>query len=116
MTFPVVSSKSRSDLTDWDDLDWGFRIDDIAPKAEEKPIPAFVTSVRVRLGQPGDLWLNNAYLGRASVPGEYLVRLPQLGENLIVVETLFHKQEILVRTDKDGSVRIEYSGIQPKEE
>ncbi|GIV85499.1 MAG: hypothetical protein KatS3mg052_2506 [Candidatus Roseilinea sp.] len=106
--------KVQLNAGDWRE-GWGFRIDDIAPKAEEKPTPAFVTSVRVRLGQPGDLWLNNVYLGRASVAGEYLVRLPQLGENLIAVETLFHRQEIVVGTEKDGSVRIEYSGIQPKE-
>jgi hypothetical protein len=106
--------KVQLNAGDWRE-GWGFRIDDIAPKAEEKPTPAFVTSVRVHLGQPGDLWLNNVYLGRASVAGEYLVRLPQLGENLIAVETLFHRQEIVVGTEKNGSVRIEYSGIQPKE-
>jgi hypothetical protein len=97
------------------DEDWGFRIDDIAPKAEEKPIPAFVTSVRVRLGQPGDLWLNNDYLGRASAPGEYLIRLPNPEKNLIGVETLFHLQKIVVNTSRDGTVRVDYEGIKPKE-
>jgi len=94
---------------------WGFRIDDIAPKAEEKPIPAFVTSVRVRLGQPGDLWLNSDYLGRASAPGEYLIWLPNLEKNLIGVETLFHLQKIVVNTSRDGTVRIEYEESKPKE-
>jgi hypothetical protein len=94
---------------------WGFRIDDIAPKAEEKPVPAFVTSIRVRLGQPGDLWLNNDYLGRASAPGEYLIRLPNPEKNLIGVETLFHLQKIVVNTARDGNVRIEYEESKPKE-
>ena len=94
---------------------WGFRIDDIAPKAEEKPVPAFVTSVRVRVGQPGNLWLNNDYLGRASAPGEYLIRLPNPEKNLIGVETLFHLQKIVVNTSRDGTVRIEYEESKPKE-
>ena len=94
---------------------WGFRIDDIAPKAEEKPVPAFVSSVRVRLGQPGDLRLNNDYLGRASAPGEYLIRLPNPEKNLIEVETLFHLQKIVVNTGRDGTVRVEYEGIKPNE-
>jgi len=94
---------------------WGFRIDDIAPKAEEKPVPAFVTSVRVRVGQPGNLWLNNDYLGRASAPGEYLIRLPNPEKNLIGVETLFHLQKIIVNTSRDGTVRVDYEGIKPKE-
>jgi len=94
---------------------WGFRIDDIAPKAEEKPVPAFVTSVRVRVGQPSNLWLNNDYLGRASAPGEYLIRLPNPEKNLIGVETLFHLQKIVVNTARDGNVRIEYEESKPKE-
>jgi hypothetical protein len=94
---------------------WGFRIDDIAPKAEEKPVPAFVTSVRVRVGQPSNLWLNNDYLGRASAPGEYLIRLPNPEKNLIGVETLFHLQKIVVNTSRDGTVRIEYEESKPKE-
>jgi hypothetical protein len=94
---------------------WGFRIDDIAPRAEERPVPAFVTSVRVRVGQPGDLWLNNDYLGRASAPGEYLIRLPNPEKNLIGVETLFHLQKIVVNTSRDGTVRVEYEEIKPKQ-
>jgi hypothetical protein len=94
---------------------WGFRIDDIAPKAEEKPVPAFVTSVRVRVGQPSNLWLNNDYLGRASAPGEYLIRLPNPEKNLIGVETLFHLQKIVVNTSRDGTVRVEYEEIKPKQ-
>ena len=94
---------------------WGFRIDDIAPKAEEKPVPAFVTSVRVRVGQPSNLWLNNDYLGRASAPGEYLIWLPNLEKNLIGVETLFHLQKIVVNISRDGTVRIEYEESKPKE-
>jgi hypothetical protein len=99
----------------YSDVAWGFRIDDIAPRAEERPVPAFVTSVRVRLGQPGDLWLNNDYLGRASAPGEYLIRLPNPEKNLIGVETLFHLQKIVVNTARDGNVRIEYEESKPKE-
>jgi hypothetical protein len=95
--------------------EWGFRIDDIAPKAEEKPVPAYVTSVRVHVGQPGDLWLNNNYLGRASAPGEYLIRLPNLEKNRIGVETLFHLQKIVVNTARDGTVRVEYEEIKPKQ-
>lgn len=78
-------------------------------------MPAFVSGVRVRVGQPGELWINGVYLGRASAPGDYLIYLPQLGENLIAVEALFHRQEILVRTGKDGSVRVEYGGVEPRE-
>jgi hypothetical protein len=96
--------------------DWGFRIDDVAPKVEEVPIPAFVDAVYVYVGQPGDLWLNGVYIGRASVPGDYRIQLPEIGEHLITVETLFHKQEIVVRTSKDGTVQVEYSGIEPRSE
>jgi hypothetical protein len=69
----------------------------------------------VRLGQRGDLWLNNDYLGRASAPGEYLIRLPNPEKNLIGVETLFHLQKIVVNTARDGNVRIEYEESKPKE-
>ncbi len=111
----IVKVQLNSPRGWYGDVAWGFRIDDIAPRAEEKPVPAFVTSVRVRLGQPGDLWLNNDYLGRASAPGEYLIRLPNPEKNLIGVETLFHLQKIVVNTSRDGTVRVEYEGIKPKE-
>jgi hypothetical protein len=109
----VVKVELRADSS-WGE-GWGFRIDDIAPKVEEKPVPAFVTSVRVRVGQPSNLWLNNDYLGRASAPGEYLIRLPNPEKNLIGVETLFHLQKIVVNTSRDGTVRVDYEGIKPKE-
>lgn len=36
--------------------------------------------------------MNCAHVGRASVLGEYLVRLPNLDKNFLKVETLFHEQ------------------------
>ena len=111
----IFSNPVKNERTESYNEDWGFRIDDIAPKAEEKPVPAFVTSVRVRVGQPSNLWLNNDYLGRASAPGEYLIRLPNPEKNLIGVETLFHLQKIVVNTSRDGTVRIEYEESKPKE-
>lgn len=98
------------------DKGWGFRVDDVAPKVEEKPLPAFVNAVYIHVGQPGTVWLDGTRLWQATQPGDYLVRLPELGENLITVETLFHEQKINVTTARDGGVRIEYSGIQPKPE
>jgi hypothetical protein len=96
------------------DKGWGFRIDDVAPKVEEKPLPAFVNAVYMHVGQPGTVWLNGTRLWQATQPGDYLVRLPELGENAIKVETLFHEQKINVTTARDGGVRIEYSGVQSK--
>jgi hypothetical protein len=101
-------------LEGWSQKGWGFRIDDVAPKVEEKPLPAFINAVYVHVGQPSAVWLNGTRLWQATQPGDYLVRLPELGENPIAVETLFHEQKINVMTARDGGVRIEYSGIQPK--
>lgn len=58
----------------YDGREWGFHIDDIAPKAEERPVPAFVSGVRVRVGQPGELWVNSAYFAPRVGAG----RLPDL--------------------------------------
>jgi len=43
------------------------------------------------------------------------LRLPNPEENLIGVETLFQLQKIVVNTSRDGTVRVEYEGIKPKE-
>ena len=90
------------------DADWGFRIDKIAPAIDTTPIPAFVNGIYVYVGQPGNIYVNDVLKGRASTPGDYRITIPGLGENVITVETLFHRQEILVNTGKDGTVRIEY--------
>ncbi len=94
--------------------DWGFRIDDIAPKAAETPVPAFVSAIYVHVEQPGDLFLNKVPLGRASVPGDYRIQLPGIGEHAITVESLFARQTILVSTDKTGSVEVKYQAIEAR--
>ena len=60
---------------------WGFRIDDVAPKAEETPVPAFVSAVYVHVGQPGTLMLNDVPLGKVAAAGDYLIQLPGIGEH-----------------------------------
>jgi len=80
----------------------------------ESPVPAFISAVYVHVGQPGALSLNGVSLGQASVPGEYRIRLPGIGEHLITVESLFHRQEIVVHTDEGGNVQIEYHAIESK--
>ena len=72
-----------------------------------------MNAVYVYIGQPGTLWLNGVELGRASAPGDYRIQLPGVGEHEITVESLFHRQEIIVRTDEEGGVQIEYRGIGP---
>ena len=104
--------KVQLNSNDRGDLDWGFRIDDIAPKAEETPVPAFVNAVYLYIGQPGNLSLNGVPLGWASAPGDYRIQLPDVGEQVITVESLFHRQEITVRTDEQGNVEVEYQGIE----
>lgn len=94
--------------------DWGFRIDEIAPKVEETPLPAFVNAVYLHIGQAADIKLNDELLGRATGPGDYRIILPELGENPLAIETLYHRQLINIVTDEDGEVQIEYSGIEER--
>ena len=94
--------------------DWGFRIDDIAPKAEETPVPAFIDVVYIHFSQPGTLSLNGTALGYASVPGDYRIVLPGIGEQQITVESLFYQQQIVVYTDEKGNVNVTYQSLQAK--
>ena len=101
-------------LSDSSNEGWGFRIDDVAPKAEEAPVPAFVSAVYVHVGQPGTLMLNDVPLGKVVAAGDYLIQLPGIGEHEITVESLFQRQTITVSTDKTGGVEVKYQGIEDK--
>ena len=113
---PVPGRVVKVQLDGRYDKGWGFRIDDVSPKSDESPLPAFVNGVYVHVGQPGTLWLNGVELGKATAEGDYLIRLPDLGENPMMIETLLHQQAISVTTSEDGGVRIRYSGIQSRPE
>jgi hypothetical protein len=108
----VVKIRLKTDR--WDNA-WGFRIDEIEPNIDTTPASAFVNGVYVYVGQPGEIYVNDVLKGHASAPGDYRIPLPGLPEDVITINTLFHTQDIVVNTDEDGTIRIEYSEPTPKQ-
>lgn len=107
----VVKVVLRSDRYD---QFWGFRIDGIAPTTDESPASAFVNAVTIHLGQPGNLYLGDTFVGRAFRPGDYRVTLPDVGTHTLTVDSLFSSQDIVLTTDEDGNVQIEYRSVETK--
>jgi len=77
---------------------WGFRIDDLAPRSESTPVPAYISGVYINVFAPAVIYLGDQEVLRTDRAGEFKIPLSGAGDYVIRIEyrTLDMEQQILV--------------------
>jgi hypothetical protein len=90
-------------------------VDDIYPATDE-PIPrAYVSGVYITVLYPGTVYLNGIEVANAQEPGEYKIRLADVGEYTIHLVYQEYTQDIVVTVDDEGGVHIVYLPLVARE-